>query len=187
MSYDGPSFYRKNIENPQRNNEKTKELTNSMESWHQKEVKNNQSPPPATIEQGFKKKYENTNRKEHFFRSRKIPKSLQNLAGWKKTEWDYTLLVELEKRLSKQDEDYLLFAVESDPDDLVDEKTHEESRKSKKQVKNHEKINEVQKKMKKDLSKPATGLHRSLSKIIAEDQKALKNGKNNLNRLFNNE
>lgn len=47
-----------------------------------------------------------------------------------------------------------------------------------------EKAERVQEELNQTLLKPNTGLHRSLSKIIAEDQEALKSGKNNLGSLF---
>lgn len=42
----------------------------------------------------------------------------------------------------------------------------------------------LQEKMASGMHKPSSGLHRSLSKIIAEDQEALKNVKNHLGSLF---
>lgn len=45
----------------------------------------------------------------------------------------------------------------------------------------------VQEELNHNLLKPNTGLHRSLSKIIAEDQEALESGKNNLGSLFSDE
>ena len=50
-----------------------------------------------------------------------------------------------------------------------------------------QKAQHVQKKLNHALTKPNTGLHRSLSKIIAEDQEELKNRKTNLGSLFSNE
>ena len=47
-----------------------------------------------------------------------------------------------------------------------------------------EKAERVQEELNHNLLKPNTGLHRSLSKIIAEDQEALESGKNNLGSLF---
>jgi hypothetical protein len=41
--------------------------------------------------------------------------------------------------------------------------------------------------LKQTVVKPNAGLHRSLSKIIAEDQEALKNGKNHLGSLFSDD
>lgn len=46
------------------------------------------------------------------------------------------------------------------------------------------KAEQVKEKLTSTAAKPTSGLHRSLSKIIAEDQEAMQNGKNNLNSLF---
>ena len=45
----------------------------------------------------------------------------------------------------------------------------------------------LQEKMASGLHKPNSGLHRSLSKIIAEDQEALKNRKSHLDSLFSDD
>lgn len=46
------------------------------------------------------------------------------------------------------------------------------------------KAEQVKEKLTSTAAKPTSGLHRSLSKIIADDQEAMQNGKNNLNSLF---
>lgn len=126
----------------------------------------------------------------HHFRSKYIPKSLQNLDGWKRTEWKQDLLVELEERLFKQSDDYLLFTNDSQIDEneakqknnLVNNQS--DIQKEKKSTSAQNKIASAHRELKKDLTKPTTGLHRSLSNIIAEDEEALKSGKNNLESLF---
>ena len=186
MNYDGPSYYKNNdLEKKLDRKENDKELSEYIKENAkeiQSEKKEYLSSPPPTLNRN-NKIFPTTNPgKDRFFRSKKIPESLQYLDGWKKTEWNQDLLVELEKRLSKKEEDYLLFAGEFEEKKIA--KDQKLSLDQETGQKSQEKIEKVQKKIKENLAKPATGLHRSLSRIIAEDQEALKNGKNKLDSLF---
>lgn len=146
-----------------------------------------------------------------YFKNKYIPQSLQQLDGWKKTGYNYELIYEIEKRLEKQPDSYLLFE-EFIADELKDRFKVEESKAAlnpqpettapkeelsdKPKTRNHQrvidsktkkKVKRVQAELKSNLSRPNTGLHRSLSNIMAEDQKALDNMKKNLGSLFTNE
>lgn len=195
MNYDGPSYYKKNdqeikLDKEEKKNRKVTSKPNTVfkrkrPTEIKRQADDHLTPPPSQLTRKTIESPRRMQRNEHFFRGRKIPPSLQNLNGWKKTEWNQNLLAELEKRLLKAEEEYLLFAPEIEEEKKKEVKeTSVSSSNDVKNVKSQEKINKVQTKMKEDLNKPATGLHRSLSKIIAEDQEALKNGKNNLDSLF---
>lgn len=150
------------------------------------------------------------------FRSKYIPKSLQNLEGWKTNDRNHTLIAEIKNRLVKETNTYLLFeeylapevatalkAEEPEKLSMNDEpaqieqptKTSEQTQQPETKVdeklsfdeRTKEKAERVQEELNHNLVKPNTGLHRSLSKIIAEDQEALKNGRNHLGSLFSDE
>ena len=195
MNYDGPSYYKKNdqeikLDKEEKKNRKVTSKPNTVfkrkrPTEIKRQADDHLTPPPSQLTRKTIESPRRVQRNEHFFRRRKIPPSLQNLNGWKKTEWNQNLLAELENRLLKEEEEYLLFAPEIEEEEKKEVKeTSVSSSNDVKNGKSQEKINKVQTKMKEDLNKPATGLHRSLSKIIAEDQEALKNGKNNLDSLF---
>ncbi len=195
MNYDGPSYYKKNeqksiLHKEEKINGQVASKYNTVFKRNrrteiEREAETHLTPPPSKLARKTIESPKRVERNEHFFRSKKIPASLQNLNGWKKTKWNQNLLAELEKRLLKEEEEYLLFAPEIDKKKKKEVKNKSiPSSNEEKNMKSQEKISKVQTKMKKDLNKPATGLHRSLSKIIAEDQAALKNGKNNLDSLF---
>ena len=185
MNYDGPSFYKK------------RELDNSVESSHELEtpldrlrkVKDlrNQLNKETLSKQNRNTAYTGS----HYFRSKQIPKSLQKRAAWKKESWDQELLNNLEKRLKKDSADYLLFS------DNLNENMIEEDVKGHKEKEQYDTSPEaisikkmvdeiestldtvalVQHKMKPDLTKPNTGLHRTLSNIVVEDKARFKNKK----------
>lgn len=192
MNYDGPSYYKqKKINKSTSNSERSDQLFNEKVPAKNK-FENAQTPPPHySVKQNFNK-VETTPTKSRYFRNKYIPQSLQNLEGWKKTEQNQELLSELENRLVKMDEDYLLFGSDSEVDVTPREVQQEDKNLAAqpaavKQTKTtkQETITKAHQQLKKDLQRPATGLHRSLSKIMAEDEAALKRGKNNLDSLFN--
>lgn len=188
MNYDGPSFYKKD-----QSKIKTIDQDENKKSDVSKESTNYQKTPlnNSKIE---------SRSEDHYFRNKHILKSSENLDSLRKAKRNKELIAELEERLSKEKEDYLLFSEYLSEDSVV-EKIEENSKEKlaqkpankkigiKKET-NTEKINEkekaslVPKEIKADLTKPNTGLHRTLSKIIAEDQEVLKNGKNQLDSLF---
>lgn len=164
------------------------------------------SVPPRQM---TKKANEQTNR----FRSKQIPKSLQHLEGWATNPAQQTRWQEVRKRLVKEKETYLLFedhlapAIKQELEEEEQKQSLEELAPQKKQTsknkknfqqrrktktaktakvnsRTQEKAERVQEELNHNLLKPNTGLHRSLSKIIAEDQEALESGKNNLGSLF---
>ena len=158
------------------------------------------SVPPRQM---TKKANEQTNR----FRSKQIPKSLQHLEGWGTHSANQSRLEEVRKRLVKEKDTYLLFEDRLAPEvtqaleDVAPQKKQasrnnrknpQQKKTQKAETKNinprtQEKAERVQEELNHNLLKPNTGLHRSLSKIIAEDQEALESGKNNLGSLFSDE
>lgn len=191
MNYDGPSYYKqKKIKRSTKDSAHPDQLSNKQVQA-KSEYGNYQVPPPNYLEkQDFKNK-ESNQIKSRYFRNKYIPQSLQNLEGWKKTEKNQKLLFELENRLVKTDEDYLLFSFDTD-EDIKQKNVNNDSKKLStqqtdvKQTKRTKEatIAEAHEQLKKELQKPARGLHRSLSKIMAEDEEAMKKGKNNLGSLF---
>src|SRR5699024_3204766 len=166
----------------------------------------NSSVPPRQM---TKKANDQSNR----FRSKHIPKSLQHLKGWATNPAQQTRWQEVRKRLVKEKETYLLFedhlapAIKQELEEEEQKQSLEELAPQKKQTsknkknfqqrrktktaktakvnsRTQEKAERVQEELNHNLLKPNTGLHRSLSKIIAEDQEALESGKNNLGSLF---
>lgn len=144
------------------------------------------------------------------FQKKHVPASLQKLDGWKSRVRNVELLDTLEERLQKDEDSYLLFAdnladevkeEEKKPKPKQKQKNQSEQNKKTKRAilypKNseaelkeklaptpEEKAERVQEDIKKDIRKSPSGLNRSLSRIIAEDQEAIENGKNNLGSLF---
>ena len=146
------------------------------------------------------------------FRSKQIPKSLQHLEGWKTNSANPGRLQEVRKRLAKDKASYLLFegylapVVEQKLKEELDQPLEKVASPKKKTLRSkeifnspkdspkdetpkvnphtQEKAERVQEELNHNLLKPNTGLHRSLSKIIAEDQEAMESGKNNLGSLF---
>lgn len=141
------------------------------------------------------------NESRYYFKSKYIPTSLQNLDGWTKVEENTELIEEVTKRLEKSEDSYLLFANALVPSVEIEDvgevaetaipkkqaaKPQKSYNKQRNNSKNKVKVQRVQQEMKSTLGKPSTGLHRSLSNIMAEDQKSLNNGKKSLNKLFQN-
>lgn len=166
MNYDGPSFYRHSSVEI-KNHRKLKEEKKAFIA----------NPP---IEQQINQKdFVNQPKiKKIPFKRKNTPDSLQKIGGWKKRKSNPELFLKLKERLVKKEEDYLLFAnhVNGNKEQETEEKHNSQKRK--------EIIKKSKKKDKINTIKSSTGLHRSLSKIIAEDEEAMKHGKNNLDSLF---
>lgn len=165
MNYDGPSFYK---------NKKSKS--------HQEIEKEVKEFITAPLNHSKKKAEKAVQEKRLAFRNRRVPDSLQNLAGWRKVESEKDLISKLEKRLAKNDKDFLL--LEDKVKDNLDEIDMAQDYKKKIEEKKLENTHHAFKKNVIKASKTTTGLHRSLSKIIAEDEEAMKNRKSNLGSLF---
>ena len=175
MNYDGPSFYKKKESKVQEN----KVIGTPLDRLKKDQNRRDQLSQKIADKQKSRK----TPVENHYFRSTQIPKSLQNRDGWKEETWNQELIMELQKRLKKEPEDFLLFA-----DHLVEEvevETIESSKKKKdetsveamrikKMVAEIENTLDtaalVQKEIKPNLKKPNTGLHRTLSNIITDDK-----------------
>jgi len=206
--YDGPSFYKKNhskIEDLNKKQDQAPADDTFEDNYRQSfpgsvrtrdEIKENALDYMETPS-GNQKETDKTNN-ENRFRSKKIPASLQKLDGWRQTSKDQETVSEIEERLEKDADSYLLFADarEEPKETKVRPKKRQQAKRS--VFKNEriqadvdpetkKKVERVQEKTSSDLSKPTAGLHRSLSNIMDDDQKALKNGKDNLNSLFNDD
>lgn len=130
------------------------------------------------------------------FRNKYIPASLQHLDGWKNNNKNHTLIAEVEKRLEKETNAYLLFEEYLAPEikevlEASEQLKQQAPKKEfkKKKSKNYDlqtmkKVERVKEDLKSSIPKSNTGLHRSLSGIIAEDQEFLNNRKSKLDSLF---
>ncbi len=187
MNYDGPSFYKGSQTND--HDENSPEMETPLERLKKEQKKRKQ------LKDEFKRnqqKKNETRSENYYFRSTQIPKSLQSRDGWKKETWDQGLIDQLQKRLKKEPEDYLLLSDNLAEEELEEKPTENkvetsaetsaEAMRIKQMVAEIENTLDtaalVQKEMKPDFTKPNTGLHRTLSNIIAEDQNEFENGKN---------
>lgn len=184
-NYDGPSFYKKDHpkvtpihkkrepeKNPKYNLPKSVRTRGEMH-----EEARGYMETPST---------KKTAEPKPSFRRTHTPTSLTQLEGWRNTKKNHSLLAELEARLHKADDTYLLFEEYMDQPEPAPTPTNEKrpQPKPKPKAKNEAKAKRVQKAIKKKALKPSTGLHRSLSNIIAEDEEAMKQRNKNLNSLF---
>lgn len=180
MNYDGPSFYKRKEANRQENKATETPLN------HLKKKGNRSEPVSRKIDD--KQESSRNQVGSHYFRSTQIPKSLQNRVDWKEETWNQELLLELQKRLKKDSEDFLLFA--DDSVEKVEVETKESNKKTlddtsaealriKKMVEKIESTLDTaalaQKEIKPDYKKTNTALHRTLSNIMAKEKKELKN------------
>lgn len=196
-NYDGPSFYKENhprikpIKNDQPSKRKNIKYTLPKNVRTQDDLKDEARELMNTPSQPVP----NDPPPERYpFKSKYIPDSLQHLGGWKQPpQIDQELLNEIAARLDKEEHTCLLFA-----DRLSDEMTQkletmesEERHREKAAEEREQQESAVQEKVvqvkevQKEVMKPSTGLHRSLSNIIAEEQKGIDNSK--LNSLFTND
>lgn len=182
--YDGPSFYKKDhpkiepIKENRFKNPYKKSMPNKMRTRKdvQKDAKNYMETPSDKTSPG-----------KYTFRNKYIPTSMQNLEGWQHIKKNDALISEIQQRLAKEKDSYLLideYLVEPMKIETPKPKQKAMAKPKAKTEPNKSKAERVQEKMTSNLKAPNAGLHRSLSKIIAEDQEAIKNGKNNLNSLF---
>lgn len=193
MNYDGPSFYKKS--EPSNSEEKHQAPETPLERLKKESERSSQ------LNEEFLRSQQRKDARpgNYYFRSKPIPKSLQNREGWKKETWDQELVDQLQERLKKEPTDYLLFTdtlIEEEPPKEMEEKqpgqstdTAEEqpAEMSAEDLRIQQMVAEiestldtaalVQKEMKPDLRKPNTGLHRTLSNIITKDQNTSKKKK----------
>lgn len=208
--YDGPSYFRKNhpkikaIKGNKRQETEQKpnyELPNSVQTRKniQEEARHYMKTPSQSIT--------NDPPPERFpFKPRYTPTSLQKLEGWANQHQANPLFIEIEQRLKKEPESYLLFEEHlSDEMKQFLDKTESELRGSQRVDEGkasadrdemqtdsgyksrvvEEKAALVQEELKKNLLKPSTGLHRSLSNIMDDEKRTILKNKNSLNKLFN--
>lgn len=142
------------------------------------------------------------------FRHKHIPTSLQKLGGWHKPAANLKLLEALRERLAKDADSYILFAAEDDdgfdsvktevqlakipdsePEVKVEAKSKPQPQKKKVKskdfsLKDKKKAERIKVDITSKLRRPGSGLHRSLSGIMAEDQQDYENGRHHLDSLF---
>jgi hypothetical protein len=150
---------------------------------------------PIKRKQPINKKIDEERRRlaQNRFRSKAIPPSLQHLDGWKKGIPNPQLMAVMRERLAKDKDSYILLAKDVDASERELEAEKEAAQKSQTSAgatkndfseKDQEKAERVKKEIKAPLAKPGSGLHRSLSKIMAEEREILENGRTNLGSLF---
>lgn len=130
------------------------------------------------------------------FRNKYIPASLQHLDGWKNNNKNHTLITEIETRLEKETHAYLLFEeylapeikevleASEQPKQQPQKKENAKKKRKKYDPQTMKKAERVKEDLESNIQKQNTGLHRSLSGIIAEDQEFLNNRKSKLDSLF---
>ena len=136
------------------------------------------------------------------FKNKHIPTSLQNREGWQPQNTNTGLYAVIQSRLEKTEDSYLLFEehlsgemktkfeenpldespVEEQP---VEEQPVEEKPVLQEQPIVQEKVAAIKKATKKNMLNPGAGLHRSLSNIMAEEQRGIQKSQHKLNHLFN--
>ena len=141
------------------------------------------------------------------FKNKHIPTSLQNREGWQPQNTNTGLYAVIQSRLEKTESSYLLFEehlsgemktkfeenpldespVEEQPMDEqpVEEQPVEEKPVLQEQPVVQEKVAAIKKATKKNMLNPGAGLHRSLSNIMAEEQRGIQKSQHKLNHLFN--
>ena len=140
------------------------------------------------------------------FKNKHIPTSLQNREGWQPQNTNTGLYAVIQSRLEKTEDSYLLFEehlsgemktkfeenpldespVEEQPMDEqpVEEQPVEEKPVLQEQPVVQEKVAAIKKATKKNMLNPGAGLHRSLSNIMAEEQRGIQKSQHKLNHLF---
>lgn len=125
------------------------------------------------------------------FKNKYIPKSLQNLEGWQTDQIDTGLYATIQARLKKQADSYLLFEehlsdeMKTKVDIISDQPRNTQTVARPDTI--SEKVAEIQVETAKQVMKPSTGLHRSLSNIMAEEQRGIQKSRDKLSSLFNEE
>lgn len=200
--YDGPSFFRK--DNPKVKPIQTEKQPEQKQPKYKlpKNVRTHNDLKDEARQHMQARKTPSTSiphdpPPERFpFKNKHIPASLQNRAGWQQQNTNTGLYAEIQSRLEKTETSYLLFekhlsgemktklaVVEEVPRD-----THTvEKKRVQEQPVVQEKVAEIKKEVTKTVLKPGTGLHRSLSNIMAEEQKGIRKSKHKLNSLFTEE
>lgn len=187
VNYDGPSYFRKNhpkvksIKDDRTRETEQKasyELPNNVrtrKSMHEEARHYMQTPSQATT---------NDPPPERFpFKRTHTPTSLQKLDGWANQQKANPLYIEIEQRLKKEDTTYLLFEEHlSDEMKQKLEKKKPEPRHTPIVAEDH--VTLVREGLKTDFLKKNTGLHRSLSKIMDDEQKTIRKNQKSLNKLF---
>lgn len=205
-NYDGPSLYKKQHpkiqairQNEQYENKYKKTMPKRIQT--RKDIEEDvvdymklpiEEKKPGVDEAASKRKESLTQKIEeekqrmanNRFRHKHIPPSLQTLDGWRKPTVNVKLLERLRERLAKDADSYILFATAEDAKQEPKPPQNKKTEVKDSSLKDRKNVKRVQEKMSTKLLKPASGLHRSLSGIMAEDQQDYKNGRRHLDSLF---
>lgn len=181
-NYDGPSYFKKD-------HPKVKKMKKSEETKYSlpktiRTPKNMQEEARHYMKTPSKHITSDPPPERYPFKPTQTPASLQKLDGWDKQNIDVELYTEVYGRLQKDTDTYLLFA-----DHLSDEmkKKVEEKKEVPRQtpIVKEENITLMREGMAESLLKTSSGLHRSLSNIIADEQKTIHKNRDGLEKLFN--
>ena len=115
------------------------------------------------------------------FKNKHIPTSLQNREGWQPQQTNNGLYGVIQSRLEKAEGSYLLFE-----EHLSDEMKNKIAVEEVAPVV-QEKVAAIKKGTTRNVLNPGAGLHRSLSNIMAEEQRGIQKSKHKLNSLFTDE
>ena len=185
--YDGPSFFRKDKPNIQPiQNEKQAEPKQPKYELPKNVRTQNDLKDEARQHMTYRKtpshSLPNDPPPERFpFKNKHIPTSLQNRDGWQSQQTNNGLYGVIQSRLEKAEGSYLLFE-----EHLSGEmKTKLEEKPAEEQPVVQEKVAAIKKETKKNMLNPGAGFHRSLSNIMAEEQRGIQKSQHKLNHLFN--
>lgn len=185
--YDGPSFFRKDNPNIQPiKNEKQAEpqqpkyelpknvrTQNDLKDEARQHMTNRKTPSYSLA---------NDPPPERFpFKNKHIPTSLQNRDGWQPQHTNNGLYGVIQSRLEKAEGSYLLFE-----EHLSGEMKNKIAVEEVAPVV-QEKVATIKKEVTRNVLNPGAGLHRSLSNIMAEEQRGIQKSKHKLNSLFTDE
>ena len=189
-NYDGPSFFRDNhpkiqpmVTKQQKKKEQSKyELPKTirthdhLQNEARQHMTNRKTPSHGLPHDPPPERYP--------FKNKYIPPSLKNLDGWRNNDANKTLYTIVKERLQKEKGSYLLF--EEHLSDEMKAKNQKRQSTNKDAVNNvvPEPKNEIRKEIVTPATKPGTGLHRSLSNIMAEEQRVIQKSQSKLNNLF---
>lgn len=184
VNYDGPSYFKKNhpkIKKMKQVEEEKPKYTLPKNVQTPKQMQENARQYMKTPSLGLP----NDPPPERFpFKRTHIPASLQKLDGWTKQHVDVELYTEIHSRLQKKEDTYLLFA-DHLSDEMKKKMEEKESEPRHTPTVKEDNVTLVREGIAKDILKPGSGLHRSLSNIMADEQQTIHKNQNSLNKLFN--
>lgn len=184
-NYDGPSYYKKDHPKAEKLNKAVKEGQSNYSLPKTVRTPQEMREEARDYMKTPSKQMPSDPPPERFpFKPTRTPSSLQKLDGWDRQHVDVEQYIEVHTRLQKKTETYLLFA-----DHLSDEMKEKIEKKKEKAsptpIVEEGKVTLVREGLADNILKPGSGLHRSLSNIIADEQKTIHKNKDGLEKLFN--